>query len=109
MNDESIFAAALGKARGSSGGEFLDGACGDDDDLRRRVERLIEADGQIGGVLKRGPDGRTDPPREGELPGERVGPYKLRQQLGEGGMGTTIGESVARNNEHQDATRFRQR
>ncbi len=92
MSDESIFAAALSKAPGDVRRAFLDGACGSDEDLRRRIERLLEADGQAGGILERGADaGPTDALGEGAptlLP-ERVfaGRFKLRQKLGEGGMG----------------------
>jgi serine/threonine protein kinase len=88
MSDESIFAAALGKATGAERRAFLDEACGGDKALRRRVERLLEADDHTAGILERGPDGPTDPPRSGEQPGDRIGPYKLREQIGEGGMGT---------------------
>ena len=92
MSDESIFAAALGKAPGAERRAFLDGACGGDHDLRRRIEGLLEADGQAAGILERGPDaGPTEAPREDEPPllPERVfaGRFKLRQKLGEGGMG----------------------
>jgi WD40 repeat protein/serine/threonine protein kinase len=92
MNDESIFAAALSKAPGVERRAFLDGACGSDHDLRRRIERLLEADGQTGGILERGPDaGTTDAPGPDGPPllAERVfaGRFKLRQKLGEGGMG----------------------
>jgi WD40 repeat protein len=87
MNDESIFAAALSKAPGRERRAFLDQACGRNDALRRRVERLLEADDQTAGILERGPDDPIDPPRPGERPSDRVGPYKLLQQIGEGGMG----------------------
>ncbi len=49
MDDESIFAAALGKAPGAERRAFLDAACGSDHDLRRRVERLLEADDRTAG------------------------------------------------------------
>jgi eukaryotic-like serine/threonine-protein kinase len=92
MSDESIFAAALGKATGAERRAFLDGACGSDDALRRRIEHLLEADERTGGILERGPDaGPTEAPSEDEAPllPERVfaGRFKLRQKLGEGGMG----------------------
>jgi hypothetical protein len=54
MDVESIFAAGLGKALGAERRAFLDGACGGDDALRRRIERLLEADDQTGGILERG-------------------------------------------------------
>ena len=83
MSDESIFAAALSKPSGAERRAFLDGACGGDDDLRRRIERLLEADGQAGGILERGADvGPTVVPGEDEPPllPERVfaGRFKLR-------------------------------
>ncbi len=92
MSDESIFAAALGKAPGAERCAFLDGECGSDEALRRRIERLLEADGQTAGILERGPDaGPTDTPGSDGPPllPERVfaGRFKLRQKLGEGGMG----------------------
>jgi serine/threonine protein kinase len=92
MSDESIFAGALGKAPGAERRAFLDGACGGDEALLRRIERLLEADGQAVGILERGPDaGPTDalgPDGQALLP-DRVfaGRFKLRQKLGEGGMG----------------------
>ena len=92
MSDESIFAAALSKAPGAERRAFLDRACGGDHDLRLRIERLLEADGQTAGILERGPDaGPTDALGEDGPPllPERVfaGRFKLRQKLGEGGMG----------------------
>ena len=92
MSDESIFAAALSRAPGVERCAFLDGACGGDHDLRRRIERLLEADDRTGGILERGPDaGPTEAPGEVGPPllAERVfaGRFKLRQKLGEGGMG----------------------
>ncbi len=92
MSDESIFAAALGKAPGLERRAFLDEACGGDETLRRRIERLLEADDQTAGILERGPDaGPTEAPGEDgpSLLPERVfaGRFKLRQKLGEGGMG----------------------
>src|SRR5579859_2492931 len=78
---------------------YLDEVCGDDADLRRRVAALLAAFGQAGSFLQQ-PAAKTDatadlaaakPSANGppaERPGTMIGPYKLLQQIGEGGMGT---------------------
>lgn len=87
MNEEMLFGAALEKATPAERQEFLDEACAGDEELRRRVERLLAAD-EEGGVLD---TASNDPPRETsspvEAPGAVIGPYKLREQIGEGGFG----------------------
>jgi WD40 repeat protein/serine/threonine protein kinase len=73
---------------------FLDQECGDDPALRVQVEALLAASAKVGSFLNRpaaqalGEDEGTvasDPSAEG--PGSVIGPYKLLQQIGEGGMG----------------------
>src|SRR5438105_4478968 len=95
MNEESLFAAALEKANPTERQAFLTDACGGDDALRQRVERLLAADGHACGVLDRGADGdfapgprpSPDPPSLAERPGTVIGRYKLKEQIGEGGFG----------------------
>ncbi len=50
---ESIFFAALGKKTPAERASYLDRACGDDAELRRRVERLLEAHPQAVDFLAR--------------------------------------------------------
>src|SRR5215831_7742847 len=50
---ESIFFAALEKASPAERAAYLDEACHGDSDLRRRVERLLEAHPQVGSFLQR--------------------------------------------------------
>src|SRR5690348_9471860 len=84
MTEESLFAAALERATAAEREAFLADAAGGDDALRRRVERLIAADGHAGGPL----DADTEPGSPAvEGPGTVVGRYKLREQIGEGGFG----------------------
>ena len=69
---------------------YLDAACGDDAALRQRVEQLIEAQAEIGSFLEAPAAGRPSPTIDQpvtERPGTVIGPYKLLQQIGEGGMG----------------------
>jgi serine/threonine protein kinase len=49
----AIFFAALEKATAAERAAYLDEACAGDDDLRRRVERLLAAQPQVGGFLER--------------------------------------------------------
>src|SRR5271168_3516940 len=70
---------------------FLERACCGDDELRQRVQALLEAHDQGGDFLVP-PTGKILPEaRLGaasvEKPGDRIGHYKLLQQIGEGGCG----------------------
>src|SRR5262245_30676077 len=81
MNDEFIFAEAVQIADPAARDAYLDRACAGDAALRREVEGLLAAHDGAGSFLARPPV--TVP----EAPGSRIGPYKLLQQIGEGGMG----------------------
>src|SRR5262249_17774642 len=65
---------------------FLDGACGSDAALRARVDNLLKSHAHAGSFLRKPLAATVDEPIS-ERPGTRVGPYKLLQQIGEGGMG----------------------
>src|SRR5262245_51171889 len=69
---------------------FLDQACAGQPELRRRVEGLLQAHQEVGTAAHRAGD--ESPPRgvagAAEEPGAFIGPYKLVEQIGEGGMGT---------------------
>ena len=79
---------------------YLDEACAGDGELRQRVEDLLRASEEAGAFLRdpaqgarRPADAVTSPEtlRKAEAPGEkagdRIGRYKLLQQIGEGGWG----------------------
>jgi serine/threonine protein kinase len=67
---------------------FLDAACGADAELRCRLEQLLAAHEQ-GFTFAGEPSAATVEMHAGSAAGgTRIGPYKLLQQIGEGGMGT---------------------
>src|SRR5262249_24208640 len=91
MNEESIFAEALGKTD-QERAAFLDEQCKEDVGLRKQVEALLlahdypdpflEAPGRVRGVP-------VDAPLT-EGPGTVIGAYKLIEQIGEGGFGVVF-------------------
>src|ERR1043165_1118915 len=87
----TIFNEALERPSGEQREQFLKQACGDDDDLRRRVAELIQAHDRASGFLDDSPPTTkktivlTLP--DTEKPGDRIGRYKILQQIGEGGCG----------------------
>jgi serine/threonine protein kinase/tetratricopeptide (TPR) repeat protein len=87
----SIFLAALDRAH-DQWPAHLDEACGADAALRARVEELLQAHQKMGTIQPAGVDdariGTLDEPAQTERPGTVIGPYKLLEQIGEGGMGT---------------------
>ncbi len=89
LPEESIFAQALEIESAAERVAFLDRACGNNQALRAEVEALLSAHEQSGDLLDL-PDNRQVttalPSREG--PGTVIGPYKLLEQIGEGGMGS---------------------
>jgi eukaryotic-like serine/threonine-protein kinase len=63
---------------------FLNAACGDDAALRGEVESLLEAHGESEGFLSRPAAPSSGAP---DMEGRRIGPYRLQEQIGQGGMG----------------------
>src|SRR5262249_14442655 len=84
----SIFLSAL-EYEGPDADEFVSGACGPNIELRARVEALLEAHRRLGEIDNR--PARSPSPLSEELPletlGTHIGPYRLLEQIGEGGFG----------------------
>lgn len=91
MREEQIFHEALEQAA-EQRAAFLAAACGADLELRQRVEVLLQAQANPGSFLQSPAPGignaPTSSPSSDEMTGTQIGPYKLLQQIGEGGMGT---------------------
>ena len=99
--EREIFLAALEKSAAERPA-FFDAACGGDADLRRRVEDLLAEQQAVGAFLEEPAVATPEPmARRFELTatgtalianvteraGDRIGRYKLLQQIGEGGCG----------------------
>ncbi len=88
MNELDIFTAAL-QQQPDTRPAFLDGACAGDPRLRERIERLLALHQSPGEFFKKPAAAvlESEVPRLSQQPGDAIGPYKLLQQIGEGGMG----------------------
>ncbi len=69
-------------------GSFLDEVCGEDDALRTHVERLLAADADAPSLLNATPEELADAVDAHDGRPRRVGPYRVLDELGRGGMGT---------------------
>ena len=105
MTERTIFLDALEKTEPAERAAFLQEACGHNALLRQRVEQLLKAFDE-GGSFMIAPPGQAIAPIDGtqaptngsplpfsgprpvaEGPSDRIGPYKLVERIGEGGMG----------------------
>lgn len=82
MSESGIFKAAV-KLAANLRSAYLDEACAGDPQLRQDVESLLRAHDAADGFLQ--PTWVCERILEG--PGTVIGPYKLMEQIGQGGMG----------------------
>jgi len=89
MSESGIFKAVV-KLAPDQRAAFLDKACDSNQELRREVESLLRAHDTSGNFLRE----NSSPPQQtadydsiSERPGTVIGPYKLMEQIGEGGFG----------------------
>jgi WD40 repeat protein/serine/threonine protein kinase len=92
-NDLFLKGAALGSSDGRR--EFLDRECAGNPALRAEVEALLGAHDRAGSFLEPPaltphPVGTVEAPNVAERPGGVIGPYKLLEQIGEGGFGVVF-------------------
>src|SRR5262245_30389680 len=89
MNEESLFVEAMEK-NGAARAAFLDEHCKGAVELRRRLEALLRAHDHPDPFLEAPtPTGlaAVEEVPVTERPGAMIGPYKLLEPIGEGGMG----------------------
>ncbi len=89
---EDIFLAALDKNTPEERAAFLDDACQEDADTRRRVERLLQAHPKAGHFLEpptrpTGEETAAYVPTAEQIGEVIAGRYKLVEEIGGGGMG----------------------
>src|SRR5215471_7150809 len=103
---QAVFLAAVARPTTAERAAYLDEVCGQEVELRQRVELLLRAHDDPGSFLGmpaadpgatadpqpdrvEAPAGTVDAPVS-ERPGTVIGPYKLLEQIGEGGFGVVF-------------------
>jgi serine/threonine-protein kinase len=92
MSEREIFDAALAIDDPAQRAAYLDRVCAGDLAQRRHLDDLLKMHGQMGSFLEP-PDRSALATVEGtviEHPGSVIGPYKLLEQIGEGGFGVVF-------------------
>jgi serine/threonine protein kinase len=90
---EAVFDQAVELKSPEERAAYLSQACGDEPQLRREIEELLQADERAGGFLAATlSEGGALPlthtqASPGEQPGGVIGRYRLRERIGEGGCG----------------------
>jgi serine/threonine-protein kinase len=90
MQEQTVFVEALERDDPADRAAFLDRACAADPALRERVERLLRRHDQTGSFLDAPAFTPAIDEAVTERPGTVIGPYKLLEQIGEGGFGVVF-------------------
>jgi eukaryotic-like serine/threonine-protein kinase len=93
MNERDIFIQVIQAADRAQGAALVHDLCGQNQVMRQRVEALLDAHGRVASFLESPPADlavKTDSPPIAERPGTVIGPYKLLQQIGDGGFGVVF-------------------
>src|SRR5689334_6729093 len=93
MTERDLFIAALQKDDAHQRRDYLREVCGTNRALLERVEGLLRVYEDADSFLESPPSPPTltvESPSLPEGPGTVIGPYKLLEAIGEGGMGTVF-------------------
>jgi serine/threonine protein kinase/tetratricopeptide (TPR) repeat protein len=83
-----LFLHAVGKLLPAQWDDYVSEASGDDFELQQQVRRFLQVHREAGSFLEWSADPLIAAVTEvGEAPGTVIGPYKLLEQIGEGGFG----------------------
>src|SRR6516225_1400126 len=84
-----LFLHAVGHVPPAQWDAYVAEACGADDELRQQVAHLLQVHGEAGSFLEQPAEALAATSAfGGESAGTVIGPYKLVELIGEGGMGT---------------------
>ena len=91
LDDQAIFEVARKISSREAREAYLAQVSRDDSAMAQRIEALLQAHDESDSFLECPPPGISIPPTIGQVVPERagtqIGPYKLLEQIGEGGMG----------------------
>jgi len=93
QKSDSIFWAALEIDSPQKRGAYLDEACGPNRQQRAQIEEMLAAHSRAEGFLEQPAvmeQITTSSQPATEKPGSMIGPYKLIEEIGEGGMGNVF-------------------
>jgi eukaryotic-like serine/threonine-protein kinase len=82
---EDLFEGAL-ELPPSARDAWLETACADDQDLAEQIRALLGAHGRSGGIVDRRLAPSPPPPPERERAPRPIGPYRILEEVGRGGM-----------------------
>ena len=91
FDEKAIFKVALSIESTETRNDYLGQVCGDNHELFSRVTKLLRNQAREPNFLEvpaMGVAGTIDSLESNEHPGTQIGPYKLLEQIGEGGMGS---------------------
>ncbi len=86
MTEAEIFGAAI-ELPPEERSVYLDRVCGNDTELRARVEELLKLSGDTDGFMQQPAIELAELEPVTARPGSQLGPYTLIEQIGEGGFG----------------------
>ncbi len=94
LAEQTYFEGARKIPAGDAREAYLRRVCGENAELKQRIQKLLQAYDEHASFLEFSPvavaDSSTLDSPVGERLGAQIGPYKLLQQIGEGGMGVVF-------------------